>query len=333
VSLESRPAVVSGGPSRGAAWRLSPCLALLAFALASAAARAWAAPGDAVTVKAACARAAEEGQRLRVRGKLRESLPPFTMCAAQRCPALIRTDCSGWRGEVEAALPTVVVRAVAADDPSRELYDVEVQVDGEIIARKLDGTALAVNPGEHTFGFRAGGGEPVTQRVVVRVGEKHRLIEVTLGAPASDGASASDPDPVAGAPTGLPPGPAPAAIVETPPAPRPPRMTTASWILLGVGGASLASAGYFGVTGYYDVKEIRDSQCAPSCAQGDVDAAKRRLLIADISLGAGLVALAGVGWLILSRPAPSGSAATVGVVPLRGGGALVGLRVGEVRPW
>lgn len=305
--------------------------------LVAAARAAGAAPGESVTIKAACAESAVEGQRLRVRGKLRDSLTAFTACAAQRCPSLIRKDCSNWRAEVEAALPTVVVRAVAGEDTARELYDVEVQVDGAIVTRKLDGGALAVDPGEHTFGFRTAGSEPVTRQVVVRVGEKHRLIEVTLGTPAAPDTVATPGDP--GAAGNKRPAPPQGTVVTEPAPPPPPRMTAASWILLGVGVAALGSAGYFGGTGWSDVKSLRD-RCAPRCPQEDVDAARTKLLVADVSLAAGVVALASAGWLIFfRRPAAATTSASpppppvrVGLAPLPGGG-MVGLQIGEARRW
>jgi hypothetical protein len=130
--------------------------------------------------KAACAHAAEEGQRLRAEGKLREARESFTACAAERCPALIRSDCSGWLAEVEAAVPSVVVRAVASEQQGRELFEVEVRVDGVVLTSKLDGRELPLNPGEHHFSFSAVGRVPAEDDIVIRVGEKHRLLTVAL---------------------------------------------------------------------------------------------------------------------------------------------------------
>jgi hypothetical protein len=90
---------------------LRALFAMLALSLAVSIARAAAADPP---PKAACAHAAEDGQRLRTEGKLREARESFTACAAERCPALVRSDCSGWLAEVEAAVPTVVIRAIPA---------------------------------------------------------------------------------------------------------------------------------------------------------------------------------------------------------------------------
>ena len=259
--------------------------------------------------KVACAHAAEEGQRLRVQAKLREARESFTACAAERCPALIRSDCSGWLAEVEAALPTVVVQATAAEDRSRELYEVEVRVDGVVLATRLDGRDLPVNPGEHHFSFSSPERATAEDDVVIRVGEKHRLLTVAL-------------------PSTRPAPPPPPVVVQPAPAPPPPRVGTAAKVLLIGGGAALVSAAAFGTSGWLKERSLRDS-CAPACSPDDVDSARLRLRIADVSLAAGVVALATAGVLIWTRPA---SGTSVGVAPLAGG-ALVAVRFGSPASW
>src|SRR5439155_22282912 len=127
-----------------------PSIAIFAVAITALAA---APRAEADPAKTVCVHGAEEGQRLRAQGKLREARDAFTACASERCPALVRSDCSGWLAEVEAGLPTVGVRAAPAEDQTRELYDVEVQVDGVTLTTRLDGRDLPVNPGEHHFAF------------------------------------------------------------------------------------------------------------------------------------------------------------------------------------
>jgi hypothetical protein len=268
---------------------------------------AWSRQGAADPAKAVCARGAEEGQRLRAQGKLREARESFTACASERCPALIRSDCSGWLAEVEAAVPTVVVRASAAEDLGRELYDVEVRVDGVALSSKLDGRELPVNPGEHHFAFTAEGRAPVEDTVVIRVGEKHRLLTVAL--PSAH------------------PVPAP-ALVSKPAPPPAPRLATAAKVLLVTGSVALASAAGFGISGWLEARSLRRT-CAPGCETSQVDSARLRLRIADVSLAVGVAALAGVGVLIWTRP---DSAATVGVTPLAGG-ALVAVRWRSRASW
>jgi hypothetical protein len=254
--------------------------------------------------KVACVHGAEEGQRLRAQGKLREAREAFTACAAERCPALVRSDCSGWLAETEAALPTVVVRASAAETPGRELYDVEVRVDGVVLTDRLDGRELAVNPGEHHFSFAAAGRVPAEDDVVIRAGEKHRLLTVTL-------------------PSTHPPPPPPVVVKPAPPPP--PRVGTAAKVLLVAGGVGLAGAAGFGLSGWLEARSLRRT-CAPDCPAADVDSVRTRLRIADVSLAVGVAALAAAGLVIWTRP--DFSAAAVGVAPLAGG-AMVAVRFGS----
>jgi hypothetical protein len=69
------------------------------------------------------------------------------------------------------------------------------------------------------------------------------------------------------------------------------RIPTASWIFFGVGGAAMISWAYFGLSGRARESDL-SSSCAPHCSSDDVDGLKRKYLIADVSLGVGLVALA-----------------------------------------
>jgi len=263
---------------------------------------AWADPP-----KAACVHAAEEGQRLRAEGKLREARESFTACAAERCPALIRSDCSGWLAEVEVAVPTVVIRAIPAEAQGRELYEVEVRVDGVVQASKLDGRELPVNPGEHHFAFSAPGRVPAEDDIVIRVGEKHRLLTVSLFS--------------------VNPPPPPVIVKPVLPPPEP-RVGTAAKVLLIGGGVALAGGIALGTSGWLKERSLRRT-CAPNCDQDDVDGARLQLRLADVSLLVGAAALAAAGVLIWTRPDGN---ASVGVAPLAGG-AMVGVRFGSHDTW
>jgi hypothetical protein len=258
--------------------------------------------------KAACVHAAEEGQRLRAESKLREARESFTACAAERCPALIRSDCSGWLAEVEAAVPTVVIRAIPAESQGRELYEVEVRVDGVVQTSKLDGRELPVNPGEHHFSFSAPGRVPAEDDIVIRVGEKHRLLTVSLFS--------------------VNPPPPPVIVKPVIPAPPPPRVGTAAKVLLIGGGVALAGGIALGTTGLLKERSLRRT-CAPNCDPDDVDSARLTLRLADVSLLVGAAAVAAAGVLIWTRPDGN---ASVGVTPLAGG-AMVGVRFGSHDTW
>ena len=171
--------------------RLHPARLAIAALLLAAATAGEARADDADT----CATASEQGQELRDQGKLRAALELFVQCAAATCPAIVRNDCAPWVTQVQAKLPTVAFRA--RDGEGHDITDVRVSVDGEEIAGKLDGRALTMDPGTHTFRFNKAGEPEVTRTLLLREGEKGRLVDVVIGAappPASGGFSV----PVAG---------------------------------------------------------------------------------------------------------------------------------------
>jgi hypothetical protein len=170
---------------------VAPLVVLVALAAAT---PAWA--GD----TAACVAAAEEGQRARKAGKLRDAIERFTACGSDACPRLVRDDCRQWQDELDASLPTLVFGA--RDRAGRDLLDVTVTMDGEVLTGKLDGRAIAVDPGPREIRFEAPGLPAVVQAVLVKEGEKSRVVSVTFGGserPASAAVAAS-PTPTAEVP-------------------------------------------------------------------------------------------------------------------------------------
>jgi len=135
--------------------------------------------------KAACFGAAEQGQTLRGTGKLLAAREAFVLCARPACPTLVQKDCVGWLSEVEKGLPTVVLTAKAAT--GADLVDITVRVDGHPFASRLDGRAVAIDPGSHAFHFVAEDGATLDRTVVIVEGQKDQRIDVSFAsfAPAS----------------------------------------------------------------------------------------------------------------------------------------------------
>ncbi|MBS2015010.1 MAG: hypothetical protein JST00_19115 [Deltaproteobacteria bacterium] len=156
-----------------------------------------------------CLEAAESAQRLRTEGKLRAATQALAQCQSPECPALVQQDCSRWATEVAAALPTVVVDA--RDARGRDLADVIVKVDGEVLVSTIDGRATPIDPGPHTIVYEHAGSEPVSENVIVKEGVKARRLVVTF---------ADRPSPSVSSPP-----------VESR------RHSAAPWVLVGVGGA------------------------------------------------------------------------------------------------
>lgn len=269
---------------------------LLAVALASAPVAAEdAAAGDA---KSQCARSYEHAQELRQDGKLVAARAEIVICARE-CPGEILAECSRWLSDVDRSLPSVVVAATDAN--GNDVRDVRVSVDGQPLLAILDGHAVQVDPGPRRFRFERTGSPAIDREILVQQGEKDRLIRVAFAATAASARPRTAVSTDGAGPSLVPP-----------------------LVLGGIGVLALGSFAFFAATAKRDIDDLRAS-CAPSCVRGDVDSARTKLLVADISLGVGVVSLGVATWLLLSRDGgrpTSPAAASVDLRPLPGGGAL-----------
>lgn len=214
-----------------------------------------------------CIEAYEGAQEDRQRGQLVSARRHLFACVADGCPDFVVRDCRRWLEDVEAALPSVVFAVRAQGAGARDLEAVSVTANGRPLLDRLDGRAVPLDPGKYRFEIAAAGFAPRTVEAMVVEGKKYRQIEVEL-APLT---------------TPITPAPAPA------PALGPPRLR------LSVAFAAFAAAGAvgftaFGIAGRRQEDRLR-RDCAPACAPGVVDDVRRKYLIADVSLGAGVAAL------------------------------------------
>ena len=250
------------------------------FALAIAlTAAAWLTPRTAAADDiATCVNASEQAQLLRDDGKYKRARELFVACTRDACPGIVKKDCTEWLAALDQSMPSVVISA--KDGAGRDLTNVKVTVDGQPFADKLDGKPLALDPGEHALHFEAPGAAPVDDRLVMHAGEKNRALTVRLG-------------------------PVPVVATPTPPEPAPTRgggVPIAAIALGAVGVVAIGSFAFFGLTGKSDVSDLRSS-CAPNCDASKVEAARSKLIFADISLGAGVVALGVATWMVLTSTA------------------------------
>lgn len=259
---------------------------------------------------AACFDAYPAAQRLRKQGKLREARAQLVLCSQEQCPAEMRSDCGTWLGEVDRAMPSVVIEA--RDPRGDETAAVRVRIDGVLLAERLDGKAIELDPGEHSFRFEHAG-QTQERTLLIREGEARRKIEVRFSAPpaasASASASASAPTP---APSSVPP--AFSSSLEGAPRPSP----TLGYALGGLGVLALAGSAYFYLDGRGVERDLKRT-CAPACSPDQMAPLKRRDLLAGVSLGVGVVSLGAAAYLLL-RPAPAEpAAARLDLAPLPGG--------------
>jgi len=188
-------------------------------------------------------------------------------------------------------------------------------IDGAPLVDHIDGKPVAVDPGEHILRYEAPGAAPVEQRVVVRVNEKNRTLTAILMPQAAPIAAVVPSPPVEAAPSDS--------------GPQSARIPVATWVFAGVALAGVASFAAFGLSGQSDVANMRAAGgCAPNCTQGQVDAARTKLNVADVSLGVGIVSLAAAAWFFFHRgPAPAATALDLRPdVEARPGGAVATIR-------
>jgi hypothetical protein len=267
----------------------------LALVTASASARA-ANPVD------ACMEAADGAQSLRDEGKLIEAREKILVCAASSCPTVVAKQCAKWLQEVDEQLPTVIPRV--RDAAGKDLSDAEVRIDGAVRAGALDGRAIPLNPGPHKLTFHREGSADAEESLVIRAGDKNRVVDVQLKAPTTTG-------------------PQPPGDGSEPH--RGFRFPWTTGVFLGVGVASFVTMGALIAVASGDASTLRTS-CAPRCATSDVDAVQTKITVANVMMGVGIASVAvSALFLVLANTgsAPKEKAAvSFGMGPLPGGAAL-----------
>ena len=222
-----------------------------------------------------CLSASEHGQLDRDEGRYVRAREALLTCSSSACPPVVQRDCVKWLAEIDATMPTLVfvVRNAAGSD----LREVVVRVDGQVLLSRLDGKPVAVDPGEHELTFEAGG-RRVQTRALVNVGERNRIVKVSLDA----GEPESGPAP---APT-----PAPAVPVG-------------SVVLGGVAVLALGSSAVLWLSATSDLRSLESDPCAASrtCAESDVQSVRTRMIVGDVVAGVGLAALGAAAILFLTR--------------------------------
>jgi hypothetical protein len=147
-------------------------LVLLASAGLGRSARA----GDPTTLD--CLTANESSLTLRNHFDLRATRAQLLVCSAASCPADIRNECIRRMGEVNVAMPTIVFDA--KDAAGHNVLGVTVKMDGELLAQRLEGTALSIDPGQHTFTFEVPGHPTLARELLILEGEKDRRERITF---------------------------------------------------------------------------------------------------------------------------------------------------------
>jgi len=263
-------------------------------------------PEPAPPAAEACERHHEEGQRLQRAGELIDAAHELRRCLHPACAPLLRSDCGQWLEQVTRALPTIVF---GVETTEGDLVDVSVYHGDERLVDRLDGTPVEVDPGVYVLRFVRAGATLAERRVVVRMGDRNRLIKVRL--PSPERRDASHPERAAPSPPApTPPAPSP---LGDPGASSPPDLLTYS--LYGAAGLAAIAGTIFAIDGYRDLQD-GEAACSPLCDDRRSDDIREKFLIAD-----GLFVLAGLTatWAtirVLSAPSESVKKVELSVTPL-----------------
>ncbi len=230
--------------------------------------------------KSDCFDAAEKAQKLKTDKKLTEARPALLTCSRDICPQQVRTDCVKWLGEVDTGTSTIVVRARDAD--GHDVIDVKVFVDDQLLLPKLQGTAVAVDPGQHHVRYEFPNGKIVEDNVLIAEGEKDRVLRVevkTDAAPIGGTGGGETTTPSHG------PGPVP-------------------WIIGGVGVAALGV--FIGLQAdaqstYSNLKNTCGATVPASCDPGKVSSLGTEFGVSGVFLAvAGVALVTSITWLVVS---------------------------------
>jgi hypothetical protein len=256
--------------------------------------------GDQKLTKAACIDAFDRAQVARREGALQRAHEHLMLCSNETCPVLVRVDCNDALRQVEAAQPTVILRASTPSGAAAA--DVKVELDGHPLDGTLDGRPVVVDPGKRIFVFRSRSSKPATVEIDISPGAKDRVVNVTLD-PLDEAASTAASHEATNPPAA--------------PAPTPPPATARSalgWsvpIGFGVlGAAALTFAAVRRVSLGNQADDLR-ATCAPHCVI-DRDGMSSQLVAVNVALTIGLTSLAAaaITWLAFTPKSSSNGTRT-----------------------
>ncbi len=219
-----------------------------------------------------CVQQNNDGADLRDQRRMLAARQAYRACTAEPdCPAIIRSECDAALEELRTAVPTLLVSVL--DERGHDLSGATLLLDGKAVA--LDGSALEVDPGAHEL-TATSGVKSLHLQVLAIEKDTNRRIEMVLRTRRT----------------------ARAVRNLTPPVLRAQRSRAPAYVLGGVAALGAASFGYFALSGHSKLGDLQ--RCKPYCLPDDVQRVRTRYLLADVSLGVSLIALAGAGYWLWS---------------------------------
>jgi hypothetical protein len=268
-----------------------------------------------------CIAAAEQGQSQRDDGQYRAARESFVKCADDVCPRVIVQSCTKWLRELNESAPTIVLGA--KDEQGNDLTDARVTFDGVPFATTLTGKPMEADAGEHVVRFERDGRIPVEQKLLLRAGERARVVSVTLLPLVRESDAA------------------PAGAANDRPNPPPERVLSAHHVLAGAIGFGALSAAVVGVVFVLQSNKKQDDAARlrgalPSDGCSGVSSPMCRSLSDavhgqhdDMNVAGGLFAVAGAlgagavaAWVFWPKAAHLSPATTGFIGPIRGGAVI-----------
>lgn len=231
-----------------------------------------------------CIHAHEQAQVLRLDGNLRQSRTMLQACSLEVCPAVVQRDCVRWLDEVSTQIPTVVFEAITESGAAQK---VTVKQGSAIVTRELDGRPIEMNPGYYEFSFEISGRAPKFVSILLKQGEKNRLVSVDFREQPPTTVAPNVPE--------APPTPPPAVTIRTRPVP------TTVYALGGIAIVGAAAATVLGINTRAK-EDLAYEECAPRCSQDRIDNIKRWALATDAALGVAVISTVAAAVLYVRRP-------------------------------
>ncbi|MDP3238332.1 MAG: hypothetical protein Q8N26_36400 [Myxococcales bacterium] len=213
-----------------------------------------------------CVTASTAAQREQKNGSYLAAKRQLQVCASSQCPAVVENDCTKWLAEVLASMPSLVVVARVDGVDQRQA---RVLLDGHLWQAELSGRPEDIEPGAHELTVTVGT-QTRLQRLLINVGEKNRLVVF-------DFSTTVQVEPTARAARSVP---------------------VLPLVLSGVAVAGVATFSVLGLTGRASLEALSKQECAStkSCNPSQVANVQRQFLIADVSLGVGVVSALFAAW-------------------------------------
>lgn len=257
--------------------------------------------------QATCLAAHEQAQLDRIEIRLRDAASQLRLCADVACPSVIRGDCIRWAEEVSRGIPSLILAARTEDGDEST---VTVYANGELLTKTLDGRPIELDPGPYHLRFERPPAAPVEVQVVLREGEKNRVVAVDFDLYPDDEPTAQTS--AVAASGGLPE----PRYEDYRPVPLP------TYLFGSLAVVSAAGAVGFGLAARQDRADA-ESFCAPLCEDSEVRPIRSKALTADVATVVAIGSAAAATVFYLRRPTRQRPARAAWGLELNDGGGMV----------